>query len=77
MCDDSVKMSKLSPNIALNDEALLQKAAAQTGLSDFGDDSFREPFGILLSCRVVLIVAYPLGALGVFGGGLLQLLLLG
>ena len=48
MCDDSVKMSKLSPNIALNDEALLQKAAAQTGLSDFGDDSFREPFGILL-----------------------------
>ena len=48
MCDDSVKMSNLSPNIALNDEALLQKAAAQTDLSDFGDDSFREPFGILL-----------------------------
>ena len=41
-------MSKLSPNIALNDEALLQKAAVQTGLSDFGDDSFREPYSVLL-----------------------------
>ena len=41
-------MSKLSPNIALNDEALLQKAAVQTGMSDFGDDSFREPYSVLL-----------------------------
>ena len=41
-------MSRLSPNVALNAEMLLQKAAAQTSLSDFGDDSFREPFTILL-----------------------------
>ena len=41
-------MSRLSPNIALNAEALLQKAAAQTGLSDFGDDAFREPYELLL-----------------------------
>lgn len=41
-------MARLSPNIALNAEALLQKAAAQTGLSDFGDDSFREPYELLL-----------------------------
>jgi hypothetical protein len=36
-------MSRLSPNVALNAEMLLQKAAAQTGLSDFGDDACREP----------------------------------
>ncbi len=41
-------MSKLSHNVALNHEAVLQKAATKTGLSDFGDDSFREPFNILL-----------------------------
>ncbi len=41
-------MSGLSPDTALNDEALLQKAAKQTGLSDFGDNSFREPFKVLL-----------------------------
>ena len=43
-------MSRLSPNIALNPESLLQKAAAQTGLSDFGDDAFREPYELLLKC---------------------------
>ena len=41
-------MSRLSPDVALNAEALLEKAAAQTGLSDFGDDSYREPYNILL-----------------------------
>ena len=41
-------MSKLSPNIALNVDTLLQKAVAQTGLSDFGDDAFREPYELLL-----------------------------
>ncbi len=41
-------MSRLSPNVALNAEMLLQKAAAQTGLSDFGDDAFREPYELLL-----------------------------
>ena len=41
-------MSRLSPDIALNADALLQKAAAQTGLSDFGDDAFREPYELLL-----------------------------
>ena len=45
---DSPKMSRLSPNGALNAEMLLQKAAAQTSLSDFGHASFREPFTILL-----------------------------
>ena len=41
-------MSRLSPDVALNAEGLLEKAAAQTGLSDFGDDSYREPYNILL-----------------------------
>jgi hypothetical protein len=41
-------MPRLSPEIALNAEALLQKAATQTGLSDFGDDAFREPYELLL-----------------------------
>ncbi|MFQ3167827.1 MAG: hypothetical protein ACI8QI_000360 [Limisphaerales bacterium] len=41
-------MSRLSPNVALNADTLLQKAAAQTGLSDFGDDAFREPYELLL-----------------------------
>ena len=41
-------MSGLSPVTALNDEALLQKASTQTGLSDFGEDSFHEPFKVLL-----------------------------
>jgi len=41
-------MSRLSPNVALNAEMLLQKAAAQTGLSDFGDNAFREPYELLL-----------------------------
>ena len=41
-------MSRFSPNIALNAETLLQKAATQTGLSDFGDDAFLEPYELLL-----------------------------
>ena len=41
-------MSRLSPDVALNAEGLLEKAAAQTGLTDFGDDSYREPYNILL-----------------------------
>ena len=41
-------MSRLSPDVALNAEGLLEKATAQTGLSDFGDDSYREPYNILL-----------------------------
>ena len=41
-------MPRLSPEIALNAEALLQKAATKTGLSDFGDDAFREPYELLL-----------------------------
>ena len=41
-------MSRLSPDVALNAEGLLEKAEAQTGLSDFGDDSYREPYNILL-----------------------------
>ena len=41
-------MSSLSPDVALHAEGLLEKAAAQTGLSDFGDDSYREPYNILL-----------------------------
>ena len=45
---DSQKMPRLSPEIALNAEALLQKAVTQTGLSDFGDDAFREPYELLL-----------------------------
>ncbi len=41
-------MSKLSPDIVFNAETLLHKAAAQSNLSDFGDDPFRESFKILL-----------------------------
>ena len=41
-------MSRLSLKTALNAEILLQKAIAQTNLSDFGDDAFREPYGLLL-----------------------------
>ncbi len=41
-------MSRLSLKTTLNAEILLQKAIAQTNLSDFGDDAFREPYGLLL-----------------------------
>lgn len=36
------------PEIEFNAEQLLQKASAELALSDFGDDSFREPFAVLL-----------------------------
>ena len=41
-------MSRLSSGVALDAEFLLEKAASQTGLSNFGDDSYREPYKILL-----------------------------
>ena len=41
-------MSKLSPNIALDADTLLNKATTQTGLTDFGDDAFRESYELLL-----------------------------
>ncbi|HJN89761.1 MAG TPA: sulfotransferase [Verrucomicrobiota bacterium] len=41
-------MSKFSPDIVLNADTLLHKAATQSRLSNFGDDAFHEPFEILL-----------------------------
>lgn len=38
----------LKPLIKLNEESLLSEAQRQTGLSDWGDESFRVPFQILL-----------------------------
>ena len=38
----------LNPLIKLNKESLLSEAQRQTGLSDWGDESFRVPFQILL-----------------------------
>ena len=35
--------------VALDEASLLDAAVAETGLDDFGDDEWREPFGILLS----------------------------
>ncbi len=34
--------------VALDEQSLLDAARAATGLDDFGDDAWREPFGILL-----------------------------
>ncbi len=36
------------PDVNLDTESLLQAAREATGLSDFGDDSFREPFEVLI-----------------------------
>ena len=36
------------PNVELSVSGLLQAAQDATGLSDFGDDSFREPFEVLV-----------------------------
>ena len=38
------------PLVSLNERELLDAACRATGLDDFGDDDFREPFGRLLSC---------------------------
>ena len=42
------RISSRSPSVALNPDALLEKAARQTGLSDFGGDAFHAPLKILL-----------------------------
>ena len=36
------------PEVNFNRDDLLAKAAAETGLNNFGDNSFREPFDVLL-----------------------------
>ena len=36
--------------ISLRMDDLLHKACADTGLSDFGEDDFREPLAMLLDC---------------------------
>ena len=41
-------ISSRSPSVALDSDALMEKATLQTGLSDFGGDAFREPLEILL-----------------------------
>jgi len=42
------RISSRSPSVALNPDALMEKAVRQTGLSDFGGDAFRAPLEILL-----------------------------
>ena len=41
-----------APSVDLRDEALLDEAARNTGLSDFGDDGFREGLRVLLGALV-------------------------
>lgn len=52
----------LAEAISLTPEPLLEQAASQTGLSDFGDDRFLEPLGIV--CRALTSEA-DLSAMGV------------
>src|SRR5919106_5953205 len=40
-------MAAMASEVALERDALLQAADAQTGLSDFGDDGFRERLDVL------------------------------
>jgi hypothetical protein len=42
------QMADLAPMLQLDPDALLQAASEQTGLDDFGDPWFREPFGVLV-----------------------------
>ena len=45
-------MAAMAPEITLTPDALMQAAAAETGLDDFGDERFRERLELL--CRCVL-----------------------
>ena len=46
---------------ALNVDELLEKAAAKTGLADFGDDWFREPLDVLVTSLNTEAALSPLG----------------
>ena len=46
---------------ALNVDELMEKACAKTGLSDFGDDWFREPLGVLVTSLNTEAALSPLG----------------
>ncbi|MDX8031942.1 sulfotransferase [Lentzea sp. BCCO 10_0856] len=46
---------------ALNVDELLEKASAKTGLSDFGDDWFREPLDVLVGSLNTEAALSPLG----------------
>ncbi len=46
---------------ALNVDELLEKACAKTGLSDFGDDWFREPLDVLVTSLNTEAALSPLG----------------
>jgi Sulfotransferase family len=40
-------MAAMAPGVRLEPDALMEEAVAKTGLSDFGDDRFREPLAVL------------------------------
>ena len=40
-------MAAMADGMQLESEALMEAAVAKTGLSDFGDDGFREPLDVL------------------------------
>ncbi len=63
-------MAEMAPYCVLEPEALMEMAVEQTGLTDFGDPSFREPLGVLCAalrngvCRVVDADARAVGVTG-------------
>lgn len=62
------QIASAAPMCALEPEAVLVAAAADTGLDDFGDDAFRERLDVL--CRALREEAAlsPVGVVSMFGG---------
>ena len=63
----------MAERLALSPAGLMDQASAETGLSDFGDQGFLEPLGVLVSAYDTEAGLSPFGRVTVFGQ-LVQLL---